>query len=260
MALLELTGVAKRFGGLTALDGVDLTVMTGEIHALVGPNGAGKTTLINLLTRIYDPSAGRLVFDGTDLTRLRPHQIIEAGIARIFQHMELFKELSVLENVLVGCHAQGRAGLLGAALGLRSVITERRAQTELAMEALAFAGIADLAGRVAGTLTGGAGRLLGLARAIVSNPQLLLLDELVAGLNSRERERAAELVLELRDRRGMTVLAIEHDMNFILGIADRITVLDFGRKIAAGLPEAVLDDPAVVKAYLGTGRYGHTAY
>jgi ABC-type branched-subunit amino acid transport system ATPase component len=257
MALLELAGVSKRFGGLTALDGVDMAIETGEIHALVGPNGAGKTTLINLLTRVYEPSAGRLSFGGVDLFRLRPHQVIGAGMARIFQHMELFKEMSVLENVLVGCHAAGKVNIIQAALGIGRAFSEHSEQVERAMAALAFVGLADQADREAGTLTGGNGRMLGLARAIVSRPRLLLLDELVAGLNSRERERAGELVLRLRSEQGMTVLAIEHDMNFILDIADRITVLDFGQKIADGAPEEVLANPAVVKAYLGSGRYGH---
>jgi branched-chain amino acid transport system ATP-binding protein len=258
VTLLELSSVTKRFGGLTALDCVDLSVAAGSVHALVGPNGAGKTTLINLLTRLYDPTEGRIAIDGQDMAQFRPHQVVDRGIARIFQHIELFNNLTVLENVLVGGHSKGRATLFQSALTMKAARADRDRQIEAAMTELAFVGLADQAGRVAGTLTGGNGRLLGLARALASAPRLLLLDELVAGLNSHERRNAAQLVRRLRSERGVTVLAIEHDMKFISSIADRVTVLNFGRKIAEGKPGDVLAEAAVIKAYLGGGRYGHS--
>jgi branched-chain amino acid transport system ATP-binding protein len=255
-AILETHGLTKRFGGLLAVDGLDLSVAEGEIHALIGPNGAGKTTVLNLITRIAEPSAGRIVFAGADLARTPAHGVVARGIARTFQHMELFAGLTLLENVVIGAHVRGRSGLFAAILDLPAGRRERASLAAEAKEWLSFVGLAGLAGSKAGILTAGQGRLLGLARALVSRPRILLLDELVAGLNTQETEAAARLVRRAAREHAVTMLVVEHDMRFVMSISDRITVLDFGRRIAFGAPAAIRRDPAVIKAYLGTAGYG----
>jgi branched-chain amino acid transport system ATP-binding protein len=255
-AILETTGLSKRFGGLLAVDALDLSVNEGEIHALIGPNGAGKTTVLNLITRIAEPTAGRIVFAGEDLTRTPAHGVVARGIARTFQHMELFPKLSLLENVVIGAHVRGTSGLLAAILDLPSARRERARIADEARGWLAFVGLASLAGGKAGVLTAGQGRLLGFARALASRPRFLLLDELVAGLNTQETEAAAQLVRRAARELGVTMLVVEHDMRFVMSISDRITVLDFGRRIAVGAPAAIRRDPTVIKAYLGSASAG----
>lgn len=257
MALLSVEGISKRFGGLAALQDVSFEVGEGEIHALIGPNGAGKTTVLNLLTRIFRPSAGAMTMSGRDLTRARPHDVAGYGIARTFQNVELFPRLSVLDNVAVGSVRRGRLGLAESLLGLASSRESRRRADREAKEQLERVGLAHLAAREARELTGGQARLVGLARALAAKPKLLLLDELVAGLNSTETAETAAVVRSLRDRDGITLLVVEHDMRFVMSISDRITVLNFGRRIASGTREEVQSDEAVIEAYLGTGRYAN---
>jgi ABC-type branched-subunit amino acid transport system ATPase component len=253
--LLAVEGVSKRFGGLTALDNVSFNVARGEIHALIGPNGAGKTTMLNLLTRIYRATSGQITMEGRTLGEARQHEIARRGIGRTFQHVELFPRLTVLDNVAVGAVAHSRLDVVASLLGLRSAADARKRADEKAMRLLDDIGLAHLATKQARELTGGQARLVGLARALATEPKLLLLDELVAGLNSRETEEVAQIVRGLRDRHGITVLAVEHDMRFVMGISDRITVLNFGCRIASGTREEVRNDQAVIDAYLGTGRY-----
>lgn len=253
--LLAVEGLTKRFGGLAALEDVSFGVGEGEIHALIGPNGAGKTTVLNLLTRIYRPTAGRMTMSGRDLSRARPHNVVEYGIARTFQHVELFPRLTVLDNVALGGVARGKLGLTESLFGLASSRESRRRSDREAVKQLERVGLAHLAGREARELTGGQARLVGLARALAARPKLLLLDELVAGLNSTETAEAATVVRSLRDEDGITLLVVEHDMRFVMSISDSITVLNFGRRIASGAREEVQNDEAVIEAYLGTGRY-----
>jgi branched-chain amino acid transport system ATP-binding protein len=254
--ILQTKALSKRFGGLIAVDALDLSVEEGEIHALIGPNGAGKTTVLNLITRIYEPNAGRIVFAGDDLGRTPAHGVVARGIARTFQHMELFPGLSLLENVVIGAHVRGRSGLLAAVLDLPSARQERARLEHDARGWLEFVGLARLAGSKASILTAGQGRLLGLARALASRPRFLLLDELVAGLNTQETEAAAQLVRRAARELDVTMLVVEHDMRFVMSISDRITVLDFGRRIAVGAPAAIRRDPTVIKAYLGSATLG----
>jgi branched-chain amino acid transport system ATP-binding protein len=247
--LLEVRGLTKEFGGLTAVRSVDFTVAAGQIKALIGPNGAGKTTIFNLISGALAPTRGAVFFEGEPLPR-HAHAVAARGVGRTFQLARLFGEMTVLENVLVGCHRRGRAGWLACALRSRAMRDEERQLRTRARRALELVGLEARAEMPAGLLPYGEQRLVEVARALAMDPRLLLLDEPGAGLSPAEHLRLAVLIKQIRDG-GTTVLLVDHHMDFVMDISDEVLVLSYGRKLAEGPPDAVRADPGVIAAYLG---------
>ena len=252
--MLSVEDLSISFGGLAALRGVSVEVAEREIFALIGPNGAGKSTVFNIITGLERPASGRVRLLGQDLLGLAPHAIARRGVARTFQNTEVFRRLSVLDNVLVGRHGHLRGGALRGALGTASVRREEAAARETARALLDRLGLAAVAGVPAESLPLGLQKRLELARALCAEPRLLLLDEPAGGLNPTETQALMQLIVGLRAERGLTILVVEHDMELVMGISDRIAVLDDGRKIAEGKPREIATDPAVVEAYLGSAE------